>query len=202
MLKDQVFDQIVLRYALVTYRAIMPVRLSVALEGSTTFWRGQASNRSQKRGHEDQPEEHQTAPKATEEARTRAVLSQSNVLRHPTFAGVAKGVKVNGVGEVFSPQLQEDFCSVLRFIHFDGDEEHAIGVGYAACPTVLVTIHHAGPALNEDVPQHDGCIVAVGCLARDSVGLSAGHGQCKHGQHQYQPHLAHGGRCWLELIKP
>lgn len=192
MLEDQVLHQVVLGDALVAYWAIMAVGFTVALEGHTPFGCSEASNRSQKRGHEHQPEENQTASKPSKEARTCTVLGQTNVLRHASFAGVSEGVEVDGVGEVLAPQLQEDFCSVLLFIHFDGDEEHAVNVGYAACSTVLVAVHHAGPALNEDVSKHDWCVVAVGRLARNSVGLSTGHGQRKHGQHQHQQHLAHG----------
>ena len=68
MLEDQVLHQVVLGNALVAYWAIMAVGFSVALEGHTSFGCSEASNRSQKRGHEHQPEENQTASKPSKEA--------------------------------------------------------------------------------------------------------------------------------------
>ncbi len=105
MLENEVLHQVVLRYALVTHRTVVPVGLTVALEGRSPSGRGKAGYGSKQRGHEDQPEEDHAAPQSAKEARARAVLGQPNVLRHLPFAGVAKGVEVNHVGEVLSAQL-------------------------------------------------------------------------------------------------
>ena len=106
------------------------------------------------------------------------------------------------MGEIFSTELEEDFGAVFFFIHFHHEKEHAVNVGYAAYPAMLVAIDHARTALNEHIPEHHGRVVAVGRLARDPVGLSTGHREGEDGQHEHQPDLAHGFGRWLELIKP
>ena len=201
MLENEVLHQVVLRHAFVAHRAVVAVGLTVALESRSSPRRGKTRNGSQQRGHEHQPEEDHAAPKSTKEARARTVLRQANVLRHLPFAGVAKGVKVDDVGEVLSSQLEVDFGAVVFFIHFNGDQEHAVGVRDSAGAPVLVAVDFARTAFDVDVPQHDGHVVAVGGLARNAVGFSAGQRESEHRHEEDERDGAHGPRCSLRLMK-
>ena len=201
MLENQVLHQVVLRHALVAHRTVVAVGLTVALEGRSTPRRGETGNGTQQRGHEHQPEEDHAASKSTKEARARTVLRQANVLRHLPFAGVAKGVEVDDVGEVLSSQLQVDFGAVVFLLDFNGDQKHAVGIRDGAGATVLVAVDFAGRALNVDVAQHDGHVVAVGGLARNTVGFSAGQRKSEHRHEEDERDGAHGPRCSLRLMK-
>ena len=165
VLKDQVLDQVVLGHALVAHRAVVAFRLTVALEGGSPSGRGQTRHGPQQGRHEHQPEQDEAAAQPAEEARTRTVLGQPKVLRHLPFAGVAEGVKVDDVGEVLAPQLQVNLRTVLIFVHVDGDEVDALGVGDGAGAAVLVAVNVARAALDVDVAKHHGRVVAVGSLA-------------------------------------
>ena len=201
MLENEVLNEVVLGHAFVAHRAIMTVGLTVALEGRSTSRRGQTGNGTQQRGHEHQPEEDHAASESTKEARARTVLRQANVLRHLPLARVAEGVKVDDVSEVLSSQLKVDFGSIVFFIHFNGNQEHAVGVRDGAGAPVLVAVDFARSAFNVDVPQHDGHVVAVGGLARNAVGFGAGQGKSKHRHEEDERDGAHGPRCSLRLMK-
>ena len=181
--------------------AVVAVGLTVALEGRSASGRGQTGNGTQQGGHEHQPEEHHAASESSKEARARTVLRQPNVLRHLPFAGVAKGVEVDDVGEVLSSQLEVDFGPVVFFIHFNRNQEHAVGVRDGAGAPVLVAVDFARSAFNVDVPQHDGHVVAVGGLARNAVGFSAGQRKSEHRHEEDERDGAHGPRCSLRLMK-
>ena len=195
MLENEVLHQVVLRHALVAHRTVVAVGLTVALERCPPSGRGEAGNGPKQRGHEHQAEEDETATQSTKEARARTVLRQANVLRHLAFAGVAEGVKVDDVGEVLTAQLQVDFGAVVFLLDFDGDQKHAVGVRDGAGATVLVAVNFARRALNVDVAQHDGHVVAVGGLARNAVGFGAGQRESEHRHEEDEREGAHGWRC-------
>ena len=201
MLENEVLHEVVLRHAFVAHRTVVAVRLTVALEGRSASGRGETGNRTQQRGHEHQPEEDHAASESTKEARARTVLRQPNVLRHLAFAGVAEGVEVDDVGEVLTAQLQVDFGTVVFLLDFNGDQKHAVGVRDGAGAPVLVAVDFAGRALDVDIPQHDGHVVAVGGLARNAVGFGAGQRKSKHRHEEDERDGAHGPRCSLRLMK-
>ena len=165
MLENEVLHQVVLRHALVTHRTVVAVGLTVALEGRSTPGRGETRNGSKQRGHEHQPKEDHAASESAKEARARTVLRQANVLRHLAFAGVAKGVEVDDVGEVLASQLEINFGAVVFLLDFNGDQKHPVCIRDGAGAPVLVAVDFARSAFNVDVAQHDGHVVAVGGLA-------------------------------------
>ena len=69
------------------------------------------------------------------------------------------------MGEVLASQLQVNLRAVLVFVHVNGDEVDALGVGDGAGAAVLVAVDVARTALNVDITQHHGRVVAVGGLA-------------------------------------
>ena len=157
--------EVVLRHDLAAHRALVSGGFLVAPEGCTTTGRGQPRHGSKQGRHEHESEQHEAAAQPAEEARARPVLREAKVLRHLAFAGVAEGVEVDDVGEVLTSQLQVNLRAVLVFVHLDGDEEDALGVGDGAGTAVLVAVDVARTALDEDVAQHHGRVVAVGGLA-------------------------------------
>ena len=165
VLKDQMLHEVVLGHTLVAHRAVVALRLTVALEGCAPSGCGQTRHGPQQGRHEHQPEQDEAAAQAAEEARAGTVLGKPKVLRHLPFAGVAEGVKVDDVGEILSAQLQVNLRAVLVFVHVNGDEVDALGVGDGAGAAVLVAVNIARTALDIHVPQHDGRVVAVGGLA-------------------------------------
>ena len=102
MLEDQVLHEVVLRHALVAHRAVVTLGLTVALEGCAPSGCGQTRHGPQQGRHEHQSEQDEAAAQPTEEARAGTVLGKPKVLRHLAFAGVAKGVEVDDVGEILS----------------------------------------------------------------------------------------------------
>ena len=194
VLENEVLHEVVLRHALVAHRAVVAVGLTVALERRSTSGRGETGDGTQQRGHEHQPEEDETATQSSKEARARTVLRQPNVLRHLPFAGVAESVKVDDVGEVLTTQLEVDFGAVVFLLDFDGDQKHPVGIRDGAGATVLVAVNFARRALNVDVAQHDGHVVAVSGLARNAVGFGAGQRESEHRHEEDEREGAHGLR--------
>ena len=201
MLENEVLHEVVLRHALVAYRAVVAVGLTVALEGRSTFGRSETGDGTQQRGHEHEPEEDHAATQPSEKARTGTVLRQTNVLRHFAFGGVAKGVEVNDVGEILAAQLKVNLRAVVFLLDFNGQQEHTVGVRDGAGAPVLVAIHVARAALNEDVAQHDRHVVAVGGLARDTVRFGARQWKSKHRHEEDERDGAHEDWCALRLMK-
>ena len=121
MLKDEVFDEVVLSDAGLTDRTIVAVGLPVALEGHAAFGRRQAGHRSHEGGDEEQPKQHQTAAQPGEKARTRGIGGELQVLRHSALGGVAKGAQIDGVREIFTLKAQIDLDIVVLLVHFKGN---------------------------------------------------------------------------------
>ena len=129
MLKDEVFDEVVLSDAGLTRGAGVPVGLSVALEGHAAFGRGQAGHGSHEGGDEQQSKQHQTAAQPGEKARTRGIGGELQVLRHSALGGVAKGAQIDGVGEIFPLKAQIDLDIVVLLVHLKGNQVAAVDVG-------------------------------------------------------------------------
>ena len=201
MLENEVLHEVVLRDALAAHRAFVPVGFPETLEGPAPFRCRQTGHGPKQRGHENQHKKHQTATEASEEARARVVLLQLDVLRHPALARVAKGLKVDDVGEILAAKLQVNLRAVVLFVHLYVDQEHPVGVGDGSLTAELVAVHLVWSALHEDVSEHHRRVVAVGGLAGNAVRFGACERQDQHGQQNDQPDLAHV--CWsfLRLIK-
>ena len=105
------------------------------------------------------------------------------------------------MGEVFTAQLQVDFGTVVVLVHLDGDEVDALCIGDGAGAAVLVAVHVARTALDEHVAQHDRRVVAVGGLARNSVGFGAGERKSEHRHEEDERDGAHGWMGSAGLIK-
>ena len=193
--------EVVLRHALAAHRAFVPVGFPEPLESPAPFRCRQTGHRPKQRGHENQHKKHQTATEASEEARARVVLLQLDVLRHPALARVAKGLKVDDVGEILAAKLQVNLRAIVLFVHLYVDQEHPVGVGDGSLTAELVAVHLVWSALHEDVSEHHRRVVAVGGLAGNAVRFGACKRQDQHGQQNDQPDLAHVGWSFPQLIK-
>ena len=105
------------------------------------------------------------------------------------------------MGEVLASQLEVDFGAVVFLLDFNGDQKYPVGIRDGAGASVLVAVDFAGRALDVDIPQHDGHVVAVGGLARNAVGFGAGQRKSEHRHEEDERDGAHGSRCSLRLMK-